>query len=239
LRGFVYGKVELRGQEHNRALHVRLCPRKGSKPHCANCGKKGVGYDTLPARSFAFVPLWGIPVFLVYAMRRVNCRGCGVTVEMVPWASGKSHATYALIWFLARWAKVLAWKEAAKRFHTSWDTVFRAVKYAVTWGLAHRVLDGVRSIGVDELAWTKGHRYVTLVYQIDHGCRRLLWIGRDRTKKSFNRFFDMLGDARSKALRFIARMNVSLCALSASAWNHESTVVARIATRAPHALAAA
>jgi transposase len=65
-------------------------------------------------------------------------------------------------------------------------------------------LDGIRSIGVDELAWKKGHKYLTLVYQLDHGHRRLLHIAKDRTAQSFHAFFDMLGDERAKAILFIA-----------------------------------
>lgn len=72
------------------------------------------------------------------------------------------------------------------------------------WGLAHRSLDGIASIGVDELAWKKGHKYLTLVYQIDHGCRRLLHISRNRTIQSFNTFFDMLGDERARNIKFVA-----------------------------------
>jgi transposase len=143
-------------------------------------------------------------VFLVYAMRRVDCPRCGVVVEMVPWATGKSPMTHAYIWFLANWAKALSWKETARRFRTTWDTVFRAVEHAVRWGLEHRNLEGIRSIGVDELSWKKGHKYLTLVYQIDHGCRRLLHIARDRTAASFNGFFDMLGAERTQSIVFVA-----------------------------------
>jgi transposase len=162
------------------------------------------GYDTLGSRHFAFVPLWGLAVFLVYAMRRVDCRRCGVTVEAVPWASGKMQTTEALAWFLASWAKVLSWKEVARRFSSSWDTVFRSVEHAVRWGLEHRSLDAITAIGVDELSWKKRHKYMTLVYQIDHGRKRLLHIARDRTTKSFHTFFDMLGDERSRAIVFVA-----------------------------------
>jgi transposase len=143
-------------------------------------------------------------VYFVYAMRRVDCPRCGVHVEMVPWASGKSPMTHAYTWFLASWAKVLSWKETARRFRTTWDAVFGAVAHAVRWGLEHRSLDGIYSVGVDELAWKKGHKYLTLVYQIDHGCRRLLHIARDRKRASFNTFFDMLGEERTKAIRFVA-----------------------------------
>lgn len=121
----------------------------------------------------------------------------------VPWAAGKMQ-THALAWFLASWAKVLSWSEVARRFRSSWDTVYRCVEHAVRWGLEHRNLDGIRSIGVDELSWKKGQKYLTLVYQIDHGCRRLLHVAKDRTAKSFHTFFDMLGDRRAESIAFVA-----------------------------------
>ena len=56
----------------------------------------------------------------------------------MPWAEGKNHLTTAYQWFLATWAKVLSWRQVARSFRTSWDNVFRSVKMAVAWGLAHR-----------------------------------------------------------------------------------------------------
>jgi len=202
--GFVYAKAEWAGSRARPAVHVHVRPRRGSRAVCSVCCKKRPGYDVLDERLFTFVPLWGLAVSLVYAMRRVDCYRCGVTVEMVPWASGKSHATHAFVWFIASWARVLSWTEVARRFRSSWDTVFRCVEHAVHWGLEHRDLDGIRAIGVDELAWKKGHKYLTLVYQLDHGRRRLLHIAQQRTAASFRAFFDMLGEERSKAIVFVA-----------------------------------
>jgi transposase len=203
--GFVYGHVELLPRGAAMELHVHVRSRQRSRAVCSGCGKKRPGYDTLEPRRFSFVPLWGMAVVLWYAMRRVDCHPCGaVTVELVPWASGSSPQTHALAWFLASWAKVLSWKETARRFQTSWDSVLRAVEHAVRWGIEHRSLDGIASIGVDELAWKKGHKYLTLVYQLDHGCRRLLHISRARTTQSFHSFFDMLGDERARRIQFVA-----------------------------------
>jgi transposase len=202
--GFVFDRITWAGAP-GRTLHVHVRPRRGTRGVCSKCCQKRPGYDIHgPPRLFTFVPLWGIAVYFVYAMRRVNCRTCGVTVEMVPWASGKTQSTHAFIWFISSWARVLSWTECARRFRSSWDTVFRCVEHAVRWGLLHRDLDGIRSIGVDELAWKKRHKYLTLVYQLDHGRRRLLHIARDRTAASFNGFFDMLGEERTKAILFVA-----------------------------------
>ena len=53
----------------------------------------------MPVRRFEFVPLWGIRVFFLYPLRRVDCPDCGVKVERVPWAQGKSPITTTYAWF--------------------------------------------------------------------------------------------------------------------------------------------
>lgn len=132
--------------------------------------------------------------------------------------------TYA--WFLARWAKRLSWKEVAEVFHTSWEKVFRSVEMAVEWGRAHRDLSGVEAIGIDEIQWQRGHRYLTLVYQIDAGCRRLLWVGQDRKVKTLLGFFRWFGKERSGALGFIC----------SDMWRPYLKVVAKKASEAIHIL---
>lgn len=204
-KGFVYGHVRLREWNSHLALEVEIRSRKGSRPICSGCGKAGPGYDTQAIRRFEFVPLWGIAVFFLYAMRRVACPACGVKVERVPWAEGKKHLTTTYAWFLASWAKRLSWLEVARAFSSTWENVFRAVEMAVEWGLTHRDLENIEAIGTDEISWRKKakEKYVTLVYQLDAGQRRLLWIGRDRTARTYRGFFQWLGPERCQRLRFI------------------------------------
>ena len=66
--------------------------------------------------------------------------------------------------FLARWARKLSWKETAESFRATWDKVHDAVQYVVAWGLKHRTLGPIDAIGVDEIQYAKGHKYLTLVY---------------------------------------------------------------------------
>ncbi len=57
---------------------------------------------------------------------------------------------------------------------------------------------------MDEIqGWRKGHKYLTLVYQIDLGCTRLLWIGKERTVKTFREFFAMIGPEVSAKIEFV------------------------------------
>jgi transposase len=225
-KSFVYGAVRWVDASTTPTLEVEMHARGNSRGVCSRCGCCAPGYDRLPARRFEFVPLWGIKVFLVYPPRRVNCGRCGIKVERLPWAVGKSPLTEAYAWFLADWAKRLSWKEVAEAFHTHWDTVFNAVEMAVTWGRAHMDLSDIESIGIDEIAWQKGHRYLTLVYQIDSHCKRLLWIGEKRTVKTMLRFFRWLGRARSDNLRFVC----------SDMWKPYLKVIAKKAQGAIHVL---
>lgn len=189
---FVYTKA--RFDESRLAVDVQ--PRKNSKAICSACQQPAATYDTASkAREFEFIPAWGFAVFLLYQMRRVSCTQCGVTVEAVPWAKGKQHKTLPYLGFLASWAEDLPWQRVAQRFHTSWQSVYRAVQWVVEYGLAHRRLDNVEAIGVDEIQYQKGHKYLTVVYQLDTGCRRLLWVGRKRTIETLEKFFTDMTEA--------------------------------------------
>ena len=226
-KSFVFGKIEIVESISGKLIEVEVQSRKNGQRICSGCSKVRPGYDTMPSpRRFDFVPMWGMAVIFIYCMRRVKCPNCGVRVEQVPWADGKSPVTHELKWFLAKWAKLMSWKEVATAFRVSWDCVFESVKQAVSWGLSHRNMDGIESIGIDEVQWHRGHKYQTLVYQIDEGRKRLLWIGPDRTAKTLLRFFRFLGKDRTKKLQFIC----------SDMWQAYIKVILKKASQAIHVL---
>jgi transposase len=93
-RGFVYHHA--RFSPDHRTIEVSVRPRKGSAAIWSRCHQPAPGYDQLTERRFEFIPFWGFLVFLLYAMRRVDCRRCGtVVVEEVPWGDGKRTLTRA------------------------------------------------------------------------------------------------------------------------------------------------
>jgi transposase len=120
-----------------------------------------------------------------------------------PGATANATLTKVYMLFLARWARRLSWKETAEAFRTSWEKVFAAVEHVVTWGMEHRTLGKIDAIGVDEIQYAKGHKYLTLVYQIDIGITRLLWVGKERTIESFQGFFTAMGEAVISKIVFI------------------------------------
>jgi transposase len=176
--GFVYQEVLMcSGPGQGEWIEIKLEPHAGMRGRCSQCRRPAPGYDRLPERCWHFVPLWGIPTYFHYRPRRVACDEHGVVVEHIPWSDGKRPVTCAMMGFLARWARRLSWRDTAQVFQVSWEAVYRSVEWFVEWGLAHRELHGVEAIGVDEIHWGRGLRadnFLTVIYQIDAGCRRLL-----------------------------------------------------------------
>lgn len=185
VKNFVYGTVSL----VNDRVIVQVSRRQNSQGQCSQCYRHAPGYDRLKERRFKFIPLWGFKVEFVYTPHRVHCFEHGVIIEHMPWADGKSPICEPFKIFLAYWAKLLSWQSVAQHFQVTWQNVFESVEYVVEYGLKNRILDNIRAIGVDEIQYRVGHQYLTLVYQIDAECRRLLFIGKDRSAKTLLRFF--------------------------------------------------
>jgi transposase len=204
--GFVYQDIRLRSPRGKLCIEVTVGSHQGMDGKCSKCLQPAPGYDHLPERGWLFVPLWGIVTWFFYAPRRVKCAAHGVVVEHIPWSQGKRPVTTAMMGFLARWARHLSWRQTARAFQTSWEAVYRSVEWFVQWGLEHRELVGIESLGVDEIHWGQGKRadqFLTVIYQIDGHCRRLLWVGRRRTQATLRRGLSVLGPAVVGNLKFV------------------------------------
>jgi transposase len=205
--GFVYAEVQMVGRHGEpESIEIRIVSHHGRRGCCSVCQRRAPGYDRLPERRWQFVPLWGISTWFRYAPRRVQCVEHGVVVEQIPWSDGKRPVTCAMMGFLARWARRLSWRETARTFQTSWESIYRSVEWFVQWGLAHRQRSGIQALGVDEIHWGHGLRadnFLTVIYQIDAHCRRLLWVGKRRSEKTLRRGLKALGPEVVRGLRFV------------------------------------
>ena len=200
--GFVYEVMEFLVKDGQGRMDVVLRAHGQIRPKCSECLRASPGYDTLEARMWTQVPMWNIECRYHYAPRRVECAEHGIVVEQMPWSQGKRPLTVGMMAFLAMWARRLSWAETARAFKVSWESVFRSVEWTVNWGLKHRVLQDVKSIGIDEIH--RGHGdFLTIIYQLDEGMRRLLWIGPKRTEESLRAGLDRLGPAVVSKIEFV------------------------------------
>jgi transposase len=174
----------------NIVIHLAAIKRRHLP--CGGCGQRARRVDRVKSeRDFLHVPFWGMAVFLRYRPWRVDCPSCGLRREALPWADGKERITKQLALTIAVWAKTLAVDVVASMFGVHRNTVYGAVKRAVAYGIEHRELGSILSIGVDEISRKKGHRYLTQVY--DLGGRRLLWSRKDRKEETLREFFRLHG----------------------------------------------
>ncbi len=147
-----------------------------------------------PLSSF---PFWGFLVFLMYSMRRVDCRRCeAVVVEEVPWATANARLTRAYMLFLARWARNCHGRKRPKPFALHGKRFSMPSNMSSPSGWSSVFSAQIDAIGVDEIQYAKGHKYLTLVYQIDLGVTRLLWVGKEKNNQIVSGIFTMIGDGR-------------------------------------------
>lgn len=202
IKGFVYESARFSNVVAN-TIEVVVFPRLGSKAQCSGCGRRCPTYDHQSTRTWQMPPLWNLMVVLFYGMRRVSCPVCGVVVERVPWATGKHTLTDGFRLFLAHWARKLSWAEVAGSFHVAWADVYASVSWVVAYGLAHRNLTGIQTLGIDEVCVRVGRVFWTLIYQIDASMVRLLWIGHDRTEQTLRAGLGQLGPTVCAGIRYV------------------------------------
>jgi transposase len=93
--------------------------------------------------------------------------------------------------------------EVAELLRTTWRSVTGIVERVVTEAAGRRdQLAGLRRIGIDEVAYRKGHRYLTVI--VDHDTGRLVWAGKGRDQAVVRAFFDALGEQRAKQLTHVS-----------------------------------
>jgi transposase len=182
--------------------HVR--PRKGARQRCGRCGRKAAWYDRGEGRRrWRALDLGTVRVELEADAPRVGCPKHGATVVQVPWARHGAGHTHAFDDTVA-WLAVQCSKTAVTELmRIAWRTVGAIV--ARVWADTERLHDrfaNLRRLGIDEVSYKKGHRYITVV--VDHDTGRLVWAAAGRDKATLRRFFDALGEDRSHAITHVS-----------------------------------
>jgi transposase len=182
--------------------HVR--GRRHKKQRCGRCGKRAPGYDQGEGRRrWRALDLGEMRSYLEADAPRVSCADHGPTVIQVPWARHGAGHTRAFDDTVA-WLAVHTSKTAiTELLRVAWATVGAIVKRVVDDARAVvDPFDGLARIGIDEISYKRGHRYLTVV--VDHDSGRLVWAAKGRDKKTLEGFFDLLGEDRCGLIRLVS-----------------------------------
>jgi transposase len=191
--------------EAQEALVVSVRPKKGAaKPRCGVCARRCPRYDRGGGRRLwraLDVGVW--QCFLEAEAPRVTCPDHGVVVGQVPWARHGSGHTRDFDDQVA-WLAVHTSKTAIVEFmRIAWRTV-GSILTRVRADIDATVdrFEGLRRIGIDEISYKRGHRYLTVV--VDHDSGRLVWAASGRDDATLNGFFDLLGPERCAAITHVS-----------------------------------
>lgn len=178
-----------------------LCNRK-QVGICPKCGCRTDHVHDYRWRKIRDLPLFGEPVVLSVERRRLRCPRCGVFTEELSWLGARSRLTRRLSAAVAGLCKHMALAHVAEFFGLGWDTVKYADKEAMERLLAGQESRAVRLLAIDEFAIQKGHRYATVVIDIESGS--VLWVGRGRSRADIRPFFAKMGDEACKRIEAVA-----------------------------------
>ncbi len=187
----VVEKVEFDAEADMVVAHVR--PRRGASRRCGRCGRRAGWYDRGEGRRrWRALDLGVVQVFLEADAPRVDCLTHGPTVVAVPWARhGAGHTRIfddQVAWLAVHTSRTAV----GQLMRIAWRTVGAiCARVAADGQQAVDRFGGLRRIGIDELSYKRGHRYITCV--VDHDTGRLVWAAPGRDKATLNRFFDLLG----------------------------------------------
>jgi len=173
-----------------------------NRARCSECGSKSPGYDRDDGRRWRHLDVAGMKLTLRYDIRRVSCPKCqAVKVERVPWAETSSWFTVPFEDHVAYLAQRSDQTTVSESMRIAWQTVGAIVQRVVARRRESDPLDGLVTIGVDELSYRRHHQYVTVV--VDHATRRIVWAREGKDAETLKAFFTELGEARCAKLEAV------------------------------------
>lgn len=172
------------------------------RSRCSGCGRKRSRYDRLKASRCRHLDLGARRLFIEIAKWRVDCPKCGVVVEELPWADADSRFTKAfedqVAWLVQRCDQTTV----SKLMRVAWRTVGRIVERVVRRLRKPVNWKKVRAIGIDELSYRKGHRYLTLVTDLETGAH--IWGKEGKSAATVDAFFDEIGSKACARIEVVA-----------------------------------
>lgn len=166
------------------------------------CGYTARGFYDRTVRRWRHLDLARSKCWVRAEIRRIACPACGVRTEHVPWARSGSRFTTGFEDTVAWLAQRTAKSTVSALMRCSWESVDRIVTSVVAEHLDDTRFDGLRHLGVDEIAYRNGPHYLTVV--VDHDTNRVVWAAEGRTKAAFEELLDQLGPERCAQIEAVS-----------------------------------
>lgn len=169
---------------------------------CPECNRRGkIKHQTRQGRVWRDLPLYGCQVELCYFPREIICPTHGRIQERIPWADNFSRVTYRFEYAMLIDCQIMTQKAAAQLLKVAPSTLSDMLHRAIERIRDGHRIRGLKSVGVDEISYSKGHKYATIVYDLDKAC--VVWIGQGKGLETIDHFFnEMLSDYQKKQIKY-------------------------------------
>jgi transposase len=175
---------------------ITLARTAGAR-HCGGCEQPRDAVHDVTVRWVRDLPMLDAETWVIVPRARLACPRCGPKLEALGWLAPYARVTRRLAENVARLCAVLPIKHVAAFFGLGWETVKAIDAAHLSATLGPIDLADVRIIAMDEFAIQKGHRYATVV--VEPLRKRVLWVGRGRSRETVRAFFELLGaDGRAR-----------------------------------------
>jgi transposase len=129
----------------------------------------------------------GRSVVLRYSPKEIECPTHGRAQEIIPWAAPHARMTYRAEWRLCTLSQQMTQQASAQLLCMPKSTVSDNLHRVIQRTRAGHRIRGLASLGVDELSYKRGQKYLTLVYDLDRA--KVLWVGEGKGRETIDRFF--------------------------------------------------
>jgi transposase len=192
IRGYTYARTDYQGGQTLFTIHqdVEIC-------RCSACGARQVLPRGRVERRFRTLPIGSRPTFVVLPIPRVECRACGVVRQVeVPFADPRRGYTHAFERYALELSRRMTIRDVAIHLDVSWDVIKDIQKRDLSRRFARPKLKHLRRIAIDEIAVAKGHRYLTVVMDLESGA--VVFVGDGKGADALKPFWKRLRPSKAK-----------------------------------------
>lgn len=201
--------MKVTGVSFHRDREVRV----GVKPYkngcrCPHCGRRGTIIRRRPKpRRWRDIPVGGWRIFLAFTPREIRCATHGRVEEQIPWADAGARVSRRYEYLMLRYCQMMTQKAAAELLRVPPSTLSEQLHRSIERGRAGHRIRGLRMLGIDEVSFRKGHKYATLVYDLERSV--VVWVGYGKGRETIDRFFQTMLSAHQRA-----RVQAACCDMS-------------------------
>jgi transposase len=192
IRGYEYVRTDYQGGQT-----IFTVQQESGTCRCSACGAK----DVLPRghveRRFRTLPIGSRATFVDLPIPRVECRGCGVVRQVaIPFADTRRSYTKSFERYALELSRSMTIRDVALHLGVSWDLIKEIQKRDLTRRFAKPKLKHLRRIAIDEIAIAKGHRYLTVVMDLESGA--VVFVGDGKGADALKPFWKRLRPSKAK-----------------------------------------